>query len=311
MKRLLVGILTVLVAVGLSVSSAEAKGNKKRRGKSPKSAQIQNSMGELKWGMSKDDLLKKLTQRVKERYRPLVAKTHDAVEEDRLRQEAKDEIGKLRQGFVQFKGRSNWDISFLEGEFTHGNGESMLVRRDENSQNFYFFMKGKLWKWYKAFDADVFPAGSFEAFAGSVTRKFGKAKEISGELVKGSGQERHWLEWQDKTSRLRAIDLTGFYGFYCLVFEDKATLKNLARLRTAPQPKRGPKRHALVDSVTSGGSAEPDDSPNIVDRITGKLRKREQAPKPEGRKGKRGKRGRSSPSPAVSRDDDPLRGLGL
>ena len=61
-----------------------------------------------------------------------------------------------------FRGTSTgWDVSFLRGEFTHGNDESMLVMRDENSQNFYFFFGGKLWKWYKAFDAEVFAAGDF------------------------------------------------------------------------------------------------------------------------------------------------------
>jgi hypothetical protein len=273
-------------------------------------------MGDLKWGMSKDDLLGKLTDKVKEKYRPLVAKTKSAVEEDRLRGKAKEEMRAIRDSYVEFTGASTgWDVSFLKGEFTHNNDESMIVVRDENSQNFYFFFGGRLWKWYKAFDAAVFKAGDFDGFAASVQRRFGEASDVRGQGDDGAG-ERHWLEWQDASSRLRAIDQTGFYGFYCLVFEEKNTVKNLAQLRPN-KPKSGDKRHALVESVTSERSVDPDDSPNIADRITGKIRVNEQtdpAPGAERTGSKTAKKGSSSSSSApagVAADDDPLKGLGL
>ena len=76
-------------------------------------------------------------------------------------------------------------MSFLKGEFTHGNDEAMIVVRDGNSQNFYFFIGGKLWKWYKAFDASVFPAGNFGTFAQGVQRRFGPAKDVSAEIRAG------------------------------------------------------------------------------------------------------------------------------
>lgn len=320
MKRVFIGILTAtLVVVFAFASGAEAKGKKKRGKKKkgpPESTQIVKSMGDLKWGTSEKKLLKSLTDKVKDRYRPIVAKTKDAVEEDRLRNEAKEEMRRIRKSRVEFRGKSTgWDVSFLAGEFTHGNDETMIVVRDKNSQNFYFFIGGRLWKWYKAFDADVFPAGNFAAFAGALQRKFGKAKEVTAPLRPGD-KDVHWLEWQDKTTRLRAVDQTAFYGFYCLVFEDRATLKNLARLRTN-QPSRGKKSHGLVDAVTSREETQ-DSSSNIVDRITGKIRNREDAPEDDG--GKRGRRrGRSSTSSSRtssssssgSGDSDPLRGLGL
>lgn len=321
LMRVVVGLLTVVLGVGAAQAQPKkGKGKSAKESKIASSAVIGESMGDLKWGMSKDQLLAKLTDKVKEKYRPLVAKTKDAVEEDRLRHQAKEEMRAIRDSYVEFTGASTgWDVSFLKGEFTHNNDESMLVVRDENSQNFYFFFGGRLWKWYKAFDASVFKAGDFGSFAGSVQRRFGPATDVRGQMD-GGGAERHWLEWQDASTRLRAIDQTGFYGFYCLVFEEKDTVKNLARLRTN-QPKRGDKRHALVEAVTSGDTANPDDSPNIVDRITGKIRVNEQMePSPgAGRTGSKTARGRDSssssssapPPVGVSADDDPLRGLGL
>jgi hypothetical protein len=320
MKRVLVGMLAAALAIGLAVSDAEAQ-KKKKGGKKkeavPTSAKIAESLADIKWGMSKDELMNKFIGKIKEKYRPLIGKTKDAVEEDRLRQEAKQEMDAIRKGYTEFDGRSSgWNVSFLKGEFTHGNDESMLVVRDSNSQNFYFFIGGKLWKWYKAFDASVFPVGNFQQFATAVQRRFGNAKQAKGEIRPGEG-ERQWLEWQDKQTRLRAVDQTDFYGFYSLVFEEKQTVDNLAKLRSNT-PEDSGKQHAMVESVTSGKTEQPDDSPNIVDRITGRMRQAEQAPEAEddsssqtaSGKGKTKDKGKSSEAPVQS-SDDPISGLGL
>lgn len=292
---------------------AAKKKSKKGEDKVPTSAEIAKAMEGVKWGSSKDDLQKKLIDGVKEKYRPLVAKTKDAVEEDRLRTAATDEMKRIRDSYVEFKGSSTgWDVSFLKGEFTHGNGESMIVQRDKNSQNFYFFINGKLWKWYKAFDAEVFKAGDFSGFADAVQRRFGPAKEASGELAPGAGS-RHWLEWQDDSTRLRAVDQSDFYGFYCLVFEERATVNNLAKLRSHTTQVAS-KQNSVIDAVTAPVDRDPDAQPDVVDRITGKSRgSRDAAPVATGGKG--GKKGKEAAEPAepsgVKTDDDPLRGLGL
>jgi hypothetical protein len=323
MKRVLLSLLSVSV-IGLALLPvAHAAPKKKGKGgdKTPVSAEISKSMGDLTWGMSKDELQQKLIDKVKERYRPLVAKARDAVQEDNYRQKASAEMKRIRDSYIEFTGTATgWDLGFLRGEFTHGNDESMLVMRDENSQNYYFFFGNKLWKWYKAFDAEVFHGGDFSSFSGAVTRRFGNAKDAHGELSPGTG-ERHWLEWQDDKTRLRAVDQNQFYGFYCLVFEDKATVANLGRLRTNTREVSSGKSHALVDAVTQGGQANPDDSPDIADRITGKIRARQDAPEPSNQgaansgsgSSKKSKSSDSAPpqTTGVSSDDDPLKGLGL
>jgi hypothetical protein len=317
-------LCVLLLSINAAAHAAPAHaGGKKKAAKGsdkvPVSAEISKSMGDLTWGLTKDELQKKLIDKVKETYRPLVAKTKDAVEEDRLRQKATEEMKRIRDSFVEFTGTSTgWDVSFLRGEFTHGNDESMLVMRDPNSQNFYFFIDGKLWKWYKAFDAEVFHAGDFKSFAGAVQKRFGPAKDVEAELTPGSGK-RHWLEWQDDKSRLRAVDQSDFYGFYCLVFEEKATVGKLAQLRTNTR-EVGNKQHALVEAVTAPGSRDADNASDVVDRITGKARAQREAPAPasasskSGSKSKAGSAEPASETPApkgVQSDDDPLRGLGL
>jgi len=325
MKRLLLGILFVFCFTCTFSETAEAKptqaktakarsskGSAKHKKKNKKnrgaiSNKISPALGNIKWGMNEQEVIAVMIKNVKERYKPLIAKTKDPVEDDRLRIKEREEIERIKKSLVRFDGQSTgWDLGFLRDEFTHNNGESMLVVKDSNSQNFYFFINDKLWKWYKALDSRVFAGKSFAGFSGAVQRKFGESKEIEGELYPGT-EKRKWLEWEDKKTRLRAIDQTSFYGFYCLVFEDKKTEKMLASLRSNPS-RRVAKKHALVESVTSEADmpANPDQSPNIVDRITGQLRQREETPS-------RDSAGSASStdfsSPTTNKEDDPLLGL--
>lgn len=289
MSRKSVITLTVLTSLlCLVVVSVEAqRGRRGRRGArqatapaaAPNSAAIARSLGDLRWGMEPRAVHQHFSEAIQADYRARLSKAPGAIEEDRLRRAQSDEIRRLRESYVRFTGtRTGWDVSFLQGEFTHGNQESMLVQRDGNSQNFYFFINGRLWKWFKAFDASVFDGQSFEQFAAAVQGRFGEAAERSGRLVEGGPQQR-WLEWQDSTTRLRAIDQTRFYGFYCLVFEDVATLNRLDSLRTNTVATGNNGSHALVESVLlpedgSTGSENGNPNADVVDRITGNIRRR-------------------------------------
>lgn len=320
MNRVCVAISTVLLAVAFSATSAAADKKKKKPAsatQAPASAQIAESMGDLRWGMSKDELERKFKAAVKAKYQPLIAKTKNAVEEDQLREQERDELAAISKSYVEFDGRTTgWDVSFLKGEFAHKTNESMLVVRDSNSQNFYFFIDGKFWKWYKAFDAAVFPADDFAAFQQAVERRFGASKAVRAELRPGEG-ERQWLEWQDPKTRLRAIDLTDFYGFYCLVFEQKATVDQLARLREgADVESAAAKKHTLVESVTADHDGHSDGDADIADRISGRTRARppEGAPAESGKTSKTGTKSKAPPAPTEGKpagDNDPLTGIGL
>lgn len=305
---MLLAMALVAATAAAAPAKSKKKGKKAKEEKTPVSAEISKAMADLKWGTSREELQKSLIDKVKEHYKPLIAKTRDAVEEDRLREKANNEIKAIRDSNVEFKGTSTgWDVSFLKGEFTHGNDESMLVMRDQNSQNFYFFIDDKLWKWYKAFDAEVFPAGNFASFASAVQRRFGPAKDARGEISPGMG-ERHWLEWQDDATRLRAVDQSDFYGFYSLVFEQKSTVANLAQLRKNTRD-AGNKQHAMIEAVTAEGpNAGEGAGSDIADRITGKNRAQPQA----SAQNAKGKKAAEPAAPTgVTSDNDPLSGLGL
>lgn len=279
-KTVVTGVLVSLLVAGAFASSAAAQGGGKK-GKVPHSDGISGAMGDLEWGMTKQQLMRHFINEVKGKYRKKLAKATGAIEEDRIRHDMNEEIRRIRDSYVEFDGTTTgWDVSFLQDEFTHHNSEAMIVVRDDKAQNFYFLINNRFWKWYRAFNQEVFAGASFDQFAQALQGRFGEAKENQGSIHEG-GAEKHWLQWQDNKTHLRAVDNTTFYGFYCLVFEDKSTLSRLDQLRTH-RGDDGNNRHSLVDAVTSGeDSSDSDSNQDIVDRITGKIRKRRQAPEDE------------------------------
>jgi hypothetical protein len=319
MKRTLIALLGVLTLTTAVVTSAHAAPKTKKADKdaqeAPQSTAIANAMGDLKWGMTREQVVAYFTAQTRDKYKPLLAKASGALEEDKLRAQQRDELNKLKSTLVEFNGKkTGWDVSFLKGEFTHYNAESLFVVADESSENYYFFIQNKLWKWYKAFNAEAFEGKSFEQFAEAVQARYGKAQVREGEATHGGGKQK-WLEWQDAATRLRAVDNKQFYGFYSLVFEDKATLRKLPELRTSKRVEKS-KGNALIESVTSPEAAlEGDSNPDVVDRITGKNRNRQGGQgAPAGGKPAEDKKKPSpgqSGSGSVAGDNDPLKGLGL
>jgi hypothetical protein len=280
MKRIIASAMLGALALPLVswASPAHAAPKKAVQKAAPQSAEIDKSMGDLTWGEQREQVYARFEDAIKEKYRPLITKARNAMEEDKLRAKQKDELAKLKSSLVDFNGKkTGWDVSFLKGEFTHDNSESMFVVSDESSENYYFFIQNKLWKWYKAFKADAFEGKSFAQFGDAIEARYGKGAKREGDAAHGGGKTS-WLEWQDADTRLRAIDNSQFYGFYCLVFEDKATLHKLTQLRTAKVRRTG-SGNALVDSVTSDdGQNVEDTNSDAIDRITGKVRKRHDAP---------------------------------
>ena len=317
MNRVWVAVTSLALVCALNIPSTSAQKKSKAPPKAaPTSAQIAASMGELRWGMSKEDLLKKAVRKVKTKYNPLIAKTKDPVEEDRLRTQAGPGRQAISEGYVEFDGRTTgWDVSFLRGEFTHSTEESMLVVRDENSQNFYFFIGGKLWKWYKAFDAEVFPADDFATFPAAVERRFGPGKRARAELKPG---ERNASGSSGRISkRACAPSMRPTSTASTGSSSSKRAPGNIAKLRGGATTS-APKRHALVESVTSEREGQLDSAPDIADRISGHVRERPSAESSaattSSTKGKEPSAARAAPSKpvaAVNSDDDPLSGLGL
>ncbi len=233
---------------------------------------LEESMGEIQWGWTPKQVYQHLKKGIEASYQEPLAKTTDAIEEDRIRHKMAEEARQIRDSYFEFDGTATaYDSGYLKGEFTHNNGESLLRVRTKNTQDFFFFINDKLWKRYRAFDASVFEGASFDEFGKALQQRYGRAKKKSGALHQG-GPEKQWYEWREPRIIAKAVDNNEFYGFYCLILEDPKTVAQLGKLRKNKVAKVESKGN-LVDMV--GDEDETDQNADIADRITGEIRRHE------------------------------------
>ena len=233
---------------------------------------LEESMGEIQWGWTPKQVYRQLKKGIEARYQEPIAKTTDAIEEDRLRHKMAEEARQIRDSYFEFDGTATaYDSGYLKGEFTHNNGESLLRVRTKTTQDFFFFINDKLWKRYRAFDASVFEGATFDEFGKALQQRYGKARNKTGPLHPG-GEPKRWYEWREPRVLAKAVDNNEFYGFYCLVLEDPKTVARLGKLRKN-KPVKAENNDSLVDMV--GDDSDPDEHADIADRISGEIRRHE------------------------------------
>jgi hypothetical protein len=222
---------SILISLALGLVAASAA-NRVAAEASP----IATSMGDLRWGLSEQDVSAFARRKLAEHYGDEIKKTHDAAKQAQLKAALKTAQADVTKSLTSFEGSSSrWDHSPVAGEFSYGNGESMLVAKDDSSENYYFFLNGRLWKWYKALDKGA-AGGDFKKFSQSVESKFGKGHAKKGELTPGHGTTQ-WVEYIDRNSRMRAAD-TSKRGGFSLIFEEMATVRELASTHSVSKPSR-------------------------------------------------------------------------
>jgi hypothetical protein len=220
MKRSVVSLMVVGLGLGLvavpSFAAAEA---------SP----IATAMGDLRWGLNEREVSAFAQRELAASYNAEIAKTKDAGKQAKLKADLKRAQSEVGKSQVEFQGgKSRWDSSPVAGEYTYDNGESMLVAKGSGTDSYYFFLNDKLWKVVKVIDKHS--AGDFKKFSKSVEDKFGKGRSKKGEVTPSQGNTQ-WLEYLDRNSRMRAADASDKRGGYAMIFEEMATVRELASTR--------------------------------------------------------------------------------
>lgn len=208
--------------------------------------EIAQALGELRWGMSKAELIKLLRTQVRVEFEQRVKAERDILRQDALYQEAKDRAQRISENYVEFNGqKTGWDVSPIRPEFTHGNREAMLVVTSKSSRDMYFFIQGKLWKWFRELTPDAGLAVDPDAMLAGFKRRFGPGKpqrERRGDTGVYPGSS-----WSDGSTLVTALRRG---SEICLIFEDASIIPRLAVLRHSVQPKHGKdKAAAAVDSI--------------------------------------------------------------
>jgi hypothetical protein len=270
-KRVIFLILVLVGTIGLDI---EAKRKRRRKRRLKDNPAIMKALGDLKWGMSAKEVINYYLKEIDEKYKEKL-KTKDIMKLDRLREQKKKEIKRLRKNYVEFKGQqTGWEVSIIGNEFTHHNNEAMLAIRQEHSQDYLFFIKDRLWKRFVAFDAERYKGIDFATFVQKIEAMYGEGEKITTTDPDTNQQIISKVIWRDRTTQVEARDNTNFYGVFCLIYSDRNTLENIDSLRINKPPSK--KRFdPLIESVTTSGKEE-DTSADVIDRITGK---RHEAPK--------------------------------
>ncbi len=266
----------------LTPSVADAK-RKKRKRRRPAVAAVapvnvkalSELMGPFSFGMSKDRILKILSKQLKERYADRIKETSDVYEQDKLRQEQRKAIKKIRDSYKIFKGnKTGWDVSIIDDQFAHKSDESMLVYWENNAdgkdqRRFFFFHEGQLYKMFITLDSSMFPTEqrTFDAFKSIMTQRYGGGKVVTA--TKHNGDVYPVLvDWASSKIHVQAIDKLHFYGSFCLSIASPGTESVVMSARDAN--KQSKRSNAVINSMLEDKDAPPpslDSNKAAVDSI--------------------------------------------
>ncbi|MEY4581220.1 MAG: hypothetical protein RL701_5923 [Pseudomonadota bacterium] len=220
MKRLAISMMVVGLGLGAGAGHVFAA-------PSP----IATAMGDLRWGLSEREVSAYAKRELADQYNAQVAKTKDASKQNQLRAESKRAQAQVDKSLTNFEaGPSSWDNSAIAGEFNYDHSESMLVSKSDTAETYYFFVGGKLWKYLTVLDKRAAGGGDFKKFSHSVEEKYGKGRAKKGELTPGQGSTQ-WIEYLDRASRMRAADNSGKRSGFAMIYEEMASVREMASLR--------------------------------------------------------------------------------
>lgn len=199
----------------------------------PTLGQNLNQMYEpFKWGMNHAEVIKVHNQTggvFDLDYNPQLAKLQPGVKMQALEAERDSKKSAFAASWVEFKDTpTGYDQTGIKDEYTYRNKESIMYVDRNARRRYFFFIGDRLWKIY---DEVSFSEQSGKTFTEVVTKlntQLGTPGRIrAADAAQGIAQTT--VDWQDGSTHLRAVDRGA--SVYGLVFEEKATLGNLAQLR--------------------------------------------------------------------------------
>ena len=279
----------------------------------PVSPRIAQELGTLRWGINHEQVIEYFRQMIRASYAPRM-RNLGQVEQYRMVEQRDVEIRAVERTYVAFDGvpaHRRWDTSFIGEEYTHNNNESMLVYEDRRgNREFFFFINDRLWKRVQARNTNGARI-QFGDFAMQLEALFGPGRRVM------NGAALQTVQWRDASTAMRLADYTTFFSAFCLIYEESATVAQLATLRLNAPTKVARRSAVTLDLATPNtGAVTGDNSANITDRITGKMRVVENHDAGAAANASAGRAGANRPAgsdggvaPSTSPADDPL-GLG-
>jgi len=120
-------------------------------------------------------LLKHIEKQIRASYADRIANTPDVSERDRLTAEIGVRLQAISDSHIGFTGqKTGYNVSVVAGEFAHNTAESMIVMPVGRSHDYFFFMKGALWKVVTTETTRQ----SFAVFLVNLTELYGKPDKV-------------------------------------------------------------------------------------------------------------------------------------
>ena len=240
MKRLVVAasFATGALLAGVLAVAAPPKGGAAAAADPPT---VPSLMGLLEkdvhWGMSHTDVTAVYNQNgglLDREYAPQLAKLQPGVDQQQLEADRDNRKANFERSFTEFKSGSptGYDVTPVHLEYTYNNGEAVQKLFKDGKNRYFFYIRDKLWKVYDEvpLKADG-PLGSSYQEAVTKLNALLTAPARIRAADASAGLERTEADWQDARTHLRVVDRSSEH-LAGLVNEDRATLANLASLRT-------------------------------------------------------------------------------
>lgn len=259
--------------IGLSLLlSLSFAGNTSAKSKSKKveqAAQLNEALGDIKWGDTKKDILDKLKKSEMERLRKDESVKRDQLLLQRERKALFDRLGAADKSYTRLEGRTGYEVSVIADEFTANNGESFMVMKDKVAQRFYFFIDGKFYKLVVGYNPSYMQNVGFESLVGSSVNKYGRP--AVAEYAEIGGKEQLGLvQWEDPETVLAVKNKKELFDTYTMVFTDRQALRRLeaSNRKFGGGDKSEEEVSAAVQALTESGSYEA--NANVLDSMVGR-----------------------------------------
>lgn len=228
--------------------------------------------GKYKWGMSHEEVMGVIDKEITAKFDPRIREAQEAEKQDLVRKEMKDQMAEVRKSYIIFNGqKTGWDVSIVDREYGHKNGESMLVIWEAQQRRFLFFWNDKLYKQFIALNAEKFKGKTFEDFAEAMQVRYGKAEVTFAKQQTADEMALDYYQFPPSGDFiLRALDQTSFYGNFCLVLLQKSVYEQVEKERAKNSPPRVRHTSVRVVDTVMGGDSMADPNESVVDDLVGK-----------------------------------------
>jgi hypothetical protein len=184
-------------------------------------------LGEIEWGDTKDDVLEKLKSQMFESMRERADVQHNRVKLQEIRKRMVDKFEGIKESYTKLEGeKTGYEVSVISGEYTKNNNEAVLTVEDDAAQRYYFFADGQFYKMLVAYRQSYLDGISFEGFIGQVSGKYGEPKDTTRREIAGE-ETLARATWKDSTTQLQAKNKREMFGTFAMVFADRQRVEKM------------------------------------------------------------------------------------